>query len=264
MTKNEYVPFLSKVLEVIPHTAIEYTFRMSYEGDVLPGQFFEVSIPKFGEAPISVSGIGDGFVDLTIRKVGHVTHEIFEHYVGDTLFMRGPYGNGFDVNNYKGKDIVIVAGGTGVSPVRGVMNYFTEHTDECRSLTIINGYKSADDILFKDDYPRYKEKANLILTLDAGEETADHHIGLVTKYIPDLQFEDLSQVAAIVVGPPAMMHFSVMALLQLGLEDHQVWISQERKMCCGLGKCGHCRIGDQYVCLDGPVFNYEKGKHLID
>lgn len=264
MTKNEYVPFLSKVLEVIPHTAIEYTFRMSYEGDVLPGQFFEVSIPKFGEAPISVSGIGDGFVDLTIRKVGHVTHEIFEHYVGDTLFMRGPYGNGFDVNNYKGKDIVIVAGGTGVSPVRGVMNYFTEHPDECRSLTIINGYKSADDILFKDDYPRYKEKANLILTLDAGEETADHHIGLVTKYIPDLQFEDLSQVAAIVVGPPAMMHFSVMALLQLGLEDHQVWISQERKMCCGLGKYGHCRIGDQYVCLDGPVFNYEKGKHLID
>ena len=174
------------------------------------------------------------------------------------------YGNGFDVNNYKGKDVVIVAGGTGVSPVRGVMNYFTEHPDECRSLTIINGYKSADDILFKDDYPRYKEKANLILTLDAGEETADHHIGLVTKYIPDLQFEDLSQVAAIVVGPPAMMHFSVMALLQLGLEDHQVWISQERKMCCGLGKCGHCRIGDQYVCLDGPVFNYEKGKHLID
>lgn len=264
MSKNEYVPFRSKVLEVIPHTAHEYTFRMSYEGSVKPGQFFEVSLPKYGEAPISISGIGDGFVDLTIRKVGVVTNEIFEHYTGDSLFMRGPYGNGFDVNDYKDKELVIVAGGTGVSPVRGVMNYFVEHRDECRSLTIINGYKSKDDILFKDDYPRYRKKAHLILTLDAGEETAEHHIGLVTKYIPDLHFDDINQAAAIVVGPPAMMHFSVQALLQAGLQDQQIWISQERKMCCGLGKCGHCRIGDAYVCLDGPVFNYEKGKHLVD
>ena len=101
MTKNEYIPFRSEILEVIEHTPIEYTFRMAYKGDVKPGQFFEVSLPKFGEAPISVSGIGEDFVDLTIRRVGKVTNEIFKNYVGDKLFLRGPYGNGFDIENYK-------------------------------------------------------------------------------------------------------------------------------------------------------------------
>ena len=94
MVRNDYIPFPSEILEVIKHTDIEYTFRMAFRGDVKPGQFFEVSIPKYGEAPISVSGIGEGFVDLTIRRVGKVTYEVFEHYVGDTLLMRGPYGNG--------------------------------------------------------------------------------------------------------------------------------------------------------------------------
>ena len=96
MIKNEYIPFLSQIQKVIRHTAIEYTFRMTYRGEVKPGQFFEVSIPKFGEAPISVSGIGEDYVDLTIRKVGVVTNEIFENQEGQSLFMRGPYGNGFD------------------------------------------------------------------------------------------------------------------------------------------------------------------------
>ena len=117
--KNEYIPFPSEVKEIIRHTDIEYTFRMSYSGNVLPGQFFEVSIPKYGEAPISVSGIGEGTVDLTIRKVGKVTNQIFENYVGNTLLMRGPYGNGFDIANYKGKEVIIIAGGTGLSPVKG-------------------------------------------------------------------------------------------------------------------------------------------------
>lgn len=122
---NPYIPFLSTIKDVIKHTDIEYTFRMSYDKkDVKPGQFFEVSIPKYGEAPISVSGIGNDFIDLTIRKVGKVTNEIFENYIGDTLLLRGPYGNGFDVELYKGKEVVVVAGGTGLSPVRGVVEYF--------------------------------------------------------------------------------------------------------------------------------------------
>ena len=102
--KNTYIPQLSTIREVIKHTDLEYTFRMEFTGDVKPGQFFEISLPKYGEAPISVSGIGPDTVDFTIRKVGKVTDEIFENYVGDRLFIRGPYGNGFDVNNYKGKD----------------------------------------------------------------------------------------------------------------------------------------------------------------
>lgn len=109
MMKNDYIPFPSKILEVIRHTEIEYTFRMEFQGEVKPGQFFEVSIPKYGEVPISVSGIGENFVDLTIRRVGKVTGEVFERYVGDTLLLRGPYGNGFDVSDYMGKDIIVMA-----------------------------------------------------------------------------------------------------------------------------------------------------------
>lgn len=264
MSRNEYVPFLSEIVEVIRHTDIEYTFRMAYDGKVRPGQFFEVSIPKYGEAPISVSGIGEGFVDLTIRRVGKVTNEVFEKYVGDRIFLRGPYGNGFDVNLYKNKEIVIVAGGTGVSPVRGVISYFADHVDERKAMTIITGFKSVKDILFQKDFEYWRKRMNVILTLDQGEETEEYKIGLVTQYIPDLAFEEVSEAAAVVVGPPAMMRFSVQALLKRGFREENIWISQERKMCCGLGKCGHCKIGDKYVCLDGPVFNYTEGKNLID
>lgn len=261
---NDYLALPSEILDVIKHTEIEYTFRMAFSGDVKPGQFFEVSIPKYGEAPISVSGIGEGFVDLTIRRVGRVTNEVFERCIGESLPMRGPYGNGFDLNDYRGKELVIIAGGTGISPVRGVVQHFAEHANERKGLTLIAGFKSANDILFRDDFRAWRERMNLILTLDSGEETAEHKIGLVTKYIPDLALEDVSTAAAIVVGPPAMMRFSVKALLERGFLEENIWISMERKMCCGLGKCGHCKVGDAYICLDGPVFKYTEGKLLID
>ncbi len=264
MIKNEYLPFLSEIKKVIKHTEIEYTFIMSYEGDVKPGQFFEVSIPKYGEAPISVSGIGDGTIDLTIRRVGKVTDEIFEQYVGDKLFLRGPYGNGFNIDIYKRKELLIVAGGTGVSPVRGVIDYFSKHKDESSNMNLIAGFKTQSDILFKDDFKKWKQNMNVILTVDSGEATTEHRVGLVTEYIPEIKFSNISKAVAIVVGPPAMMHFSVQGLLNIGFKEENIWISHEKKMCCGIGKCGHCKVGDTYICLDGPVFNYTKGINLID
>ena len=264
MTKNDYLPFSSKILEVIPHTDIEYTFRMSYNGDVKPGQFFEVSLPKYGEAPISVSGIGPGFIDLTIRRVGKVTNEIFEHYAGSSLLLRGPYGNGFSLADYRGKDLIIISGGTGLSPVRGVIDHFATHPEERGHMTLICGFKTPHDILFHDvslvgSTPWISSSPS---TTPA--DKASVREGLVTQYIPEIALGDAAQTAAIVVGPPAMMRFSVQGLLAIGLPEENIWVSQERKMCCGLGKCGHCRIGDTYVCLDGPVFNYSRSKHLID
>ena len=264
MTNNEYIPFPSKILEVIEHTDIEYTFRMEFKGDVKPGQFFEVSIPRFGEAPISVSGIGENFVALKIRRVGKVTNEIFKNYVGDKLFMRGPYGNGFDVDIYKNKELIVVAGGTGLSPVRGVVDYFAKNTNESKGTTLITGFKSPKDMLFKDDLKRWNDKINLIVTVDSAEEGYTGNTGLVTKFIPGLDIKDKENVQIIVVGPPMMMKFTVMEFLKLGIKEENIWISQERKMCCGLGKCGHCKIDDTYICLDGPVFNYTKGKLLRD
>lgn len=264
MTKNEYIPFISKILEVIKHTEIEYTFRMEFKGDVKPGQFFEVSLPKYGEAPISVSGIGENYVDLTIRRVGKVTDEIFNNYVGDKLFLRGPYGNGFDIDNYKDKEVIVVAGGTGLSPVKGIVDYFSSNMNDCKNFTLISGFKSPKDILFKDDIKEWEKNINLILTVDGAEEGYQGKVGLVTKYVPELEIKDMENVQVVVVGPPMMMKFTVLEFLKLGIKEENIWISQERKMCCGIGKCGHCKIDDTYICLDGPVFNYTKGKELID
>lgn len=262
--KNEYIPQLSTIKKVIRHTELEYTFRMEYDGEVKPGQFFEVSIPKFGEAPISVSGIGDGTVDFTIRRVGKVTNEIFENYEGNSLFIRGPYGNGFDLKDFRGKELVVVAGGTGLSPVRGVVDYFAHHPDEAASTTLIAGFKSPGDILFKDDFDFWEKRIKVIKTVDAAPQGYTGPVGMVTKYIPDLKFEEIENAAFICVGPPVMIKFTVMEILKLGAAESSIWISHERKMCCGLGKCGHCKIGSAYVCLDGPVFNYTDGKNLID
>lgn len=264
MTRNEYVPFLSEIKDIIKHTEIEYTFRMEFEGDVKPGQFFEVSLPKFGEAPISVSGIQSGSVDLTIRRVGKVTNEIFEHYKGERLFLRGPYGNGFDVDNYKDKEVVIVAGGTGLSPVKGIVDYFCDHRSEIKSLTLIAGFKSPDDILFREDFKNWQKNINIILTVDKNNGDASYKEGLVTQYIPGLELENVEEASAITVGPPIMIKFAAKALIDRGFKEENMWISHERKMCCGIGKCGHCKIDDVYVCLDGPVFNYVKGISLID
>ncbi|MGL5415497.1 MAG: anaerobic sulfite reductase subunit AsrB [Clostridium sp.] len=266
MSKNEYIPYVSEILEVVEHTDIEYTFRMEHTGgNVKPGQFFEVSIPKYGEAPISVSGLGENFVDLTIRRVGKVTEEVFKNYTGDKLFMRGPYGNGFDLEDYKGKDLIVVAGGTGLSPVRGVVDHFAKNRDEIEKATLIVGFKSPKDALFKEDLKAWEtELDNLIVTVDSAEEGYEGHTGLVTKYIPELEIKDMDNVEVIVVGPPMMMKFTVLEFLKRGVKEENIWISQERKMCCGIGKCGHCKMDDTYICLDGPVFNYTKGKNLID
>ena len=208
MKNNTYLPFRSEILEVIKHADLEYTFRMAYdrgaEHPVKPGQFFEISIPKYGEAPISVSGITDHSLDFTIRKVGSLTNEIFENYVGGHFFLRGPYGNGFDVDMFKGKEIILVAGGSGLSPIHGVIDYFADHMDECERLTVIVGFKSPHDILFRDDLKRWKASGmNLIYTVDKADDDPDYdgHVGLVTQYIPEMNLQDPDNAIAVVVGP---------------------------------------------------------------
>jgi len=262
--KNEYIPQLSTIRQVIRHTDLEYTFRMEFKGEVRPGQFFEISLPKYGEAHISVSGIGEDTVDFTIRRVGKVTNEIFENYVGDRLFIRGPYGNGFHIADYQGKELFVIAGGTGLSPVKGVVDYFARHREEAASVTLVAGFKSPKDVLFQEDFAFWKERIQVIQTVDTAPEGYEGPVGMVTKYILDLQISDIANTAFICVGPPVMIKFAVLEILKLGVPEKNIWVSHERKMCCGLGKCGHCRIGSTYICLDGPVFNYVEGKNLID
>ncbi|MCR1849769.1 MAG: anaerobic sulfite reductase subunit AsrB [Paraclostridium sordellii] len=262
---NPYIPVGAEILEIIKHTEIEWTFRTKCNSKgVLPGQFYEISIPKYGESPISVSGTGKGYIDFTIRKVGKVTDEIFSYKVEDKFFLRGPYGNGFDISFYEDREIVVVAGGSGLAPVRGIMDYYYDNFEKCKSFKLIVGFKSPKDILFKDDLKRWSEKLDVIVTVDGAEEGYEGHIGLVTKYIPSLEIKNIDNVSAIVVGPPMMMKFTVGEFLKRDLDEKNIWVSYERKMCCGVGKCGHCKMDDTYICIDGPVFNYFEAKKLID
>ena len=262
--ENIYMPFKSKILNIKKHTETDYTFRMEFKGEVKPGQFFEVSIPKFGESPISVSEIGEGYIDLTIRRVGTVTDVIHSFFVGGTLFLRGPYGNGFDVSLYKDKEVIVAAGGTGLAPVKGIVDYFAKHPKESKNFNLITGFKSPNDILFKEDLKAWTESINVTLTVDSAEEDYLGNVGLITKYVADIPVENINEVQVIVVGPPIMMKFTVSEFIKKGVKEENIWVSYERKMCCGVGKCGHCKIDDTYICLEGPVFNYMDAVHLVD
>lgn len=262
--ENIYLPKASKIISITPHTDIDYTFRMEFSGEVKPGQFFEVSIPKYGEAPISVCEIGDGYIDLTIRRVGVVTDVIHTFFPGDILFMRGPYGNGFDVNIYKEKELIVAAGGTGLAPVKGIVDYFSAHRDEVKNFNLLAGFKSPEDILFKEDIKKWNESIDITLTVDKAEEGYAGNVGLITNYIKDLTIENIEEAQVVVVGPPIMMKFTVAEFIKRGIKEENIWVSYERKMCCGVGKCGHCKMDDTYICLEGPVFNYTKAKNLVD
>lgn len=262
---NEYIPYEVKIQDIIKHTPKEWTFRVDRKcKEINPGQFFEISMPKYGESPISVSGFSENYLDFTIREVGKVTDEIFKLDIGDIMRLRGPYGNGFEIKNYIDKEIIIVSGGSGLAPVRGILEYFYEHINECKSVTLICGFRSPEDILFKEDIEKWKAKFNVILTVDKANEDYIGNIGLVTRYIPELDIKDKNNVEVVIVGPPMMMKFSVIEFQKIDIQDGNIWVSYERMMCCGLGKCGHCRMDTTYICTDGPVFNYAFGKTLYD
>lgn len=262
--ENIYLPKASKIISITPHTDIDYTFRMEFTGDVKPGQFFEVSIPKYGEAPISVCEIGDGYIDLTIRRVGVVTDVIHTFFPGDRLFMRGPYGNGFDVDIYKGKEVIVAAGGTGLAPVKGIVDYFSANRNEVINFNLLVGFKSPDDILFKESIKKWSDSVDVTVTVDKAEEGYNGNVGLITNYVKNLRIDNVEEAQVVVVGPPIMMKFTLAEFIKRGIKEENIWVSYERKMCCGVGKCGHCKMDDTYICLEGPVFNYTKAKNLVD
>ncbi|SJZ56797.1 anaerobic sulfite reductase subunit AsrB [Selenihalanaerobacter shriftii] len=264
MSNNPYLPEHAEVIDIIQETDVEYTFRLDTELEPTFGQFLEVSIPGYGEAPISVSDFGDGWLDLTIRRVGKLTDKIHELKIGDHLGIRGPYGNGFPIDKFKNKDLVIAAGGTGLAPVRSMINYFYNNLDDLKQFNLLTGFKNSESILFKRDIDNWKESIDLLITVDEGTEKWEGNTGLITEYVPQIEISAVSDMEVVVVGPPIMMKYTVKEFKKLGIPEEQIWVSYERKMHCGLGKCGHCKIDDTYICLEGPVFNYSEAKELID
>lgn len=259
---NPYTFQAVKILNFYDETAIDRTYELEWPEPVNIGGFFEVSVPGVGEAPISISEHKNGVLYMTIRKVGRVTDVIFNKKVGEHLYVRGPYGNGFTTDFVKNGPVTVIAGGTGLAPVRGLVERLSHQTPE--SLELLVGFKSPSDLLFRETLKDWSSRFKTFITVDGGDDTWTGHTGLVTKFIPSLSLSDKDERTFVVVGPPIMMKFVTMELLKNGVKEDNIVVSFERNMSCGIGKCGHCKIDETYVCLEGPVFGFAKAKHLID
>lgn len=260
---NVVKPIPCEIVEIKHETDLEWTFKVAAPFEPTHGQFLQLSLPKIGEAPISVSGYGDGMLEFTIRAVGKVTDEIFKKKAGDTLFLRGPYGHGWPVEKFEGKHMVVITGGTGLAPVRSMLRKFYNE-DYAKSVTLISGFKNEAGIVFKDELAAWKEKFTTFYTLDR-DQIEGWNVGFVTSFVKEIPFESFDgNYEVVIVGPPMMMHFTALEAVKCGVPEEKIWVSFERKMSCAVGKCGHCRIDETYVCLEGPVFNYTVAKDLLD
>lgn len=264
-------PMPAVIKRIEKFTEIESLFEIELEsGKPLghkPGQFVEVSIPGYGEAPISVSSAPGGkSFELVVRNVGDVTGALHNMNVGDAIGIRGPFGNGFDAEALKGEDLLFIGGGLGIVPMRSLINHVLDNRDRYGKVIILYGAKQPCDILFKDEVRQWDERPDIVhkITVDKCPADETHwygDVGLITTLIPKVDF-DPEKTYAIVVGPPVMYKFVVADLLKRGVGEDHIIVSLERRMKCGVGKCGHCQINGVYVCKDGPVFLYKDIKDL--
>jgi anaerobic sulfite reductase subunit B len=265
--KNIMLPAPYKILSVTKETKAEYTFRVACDANCDHGQFFQLSIPKIGEAPISVSAKGTSgnisWLEFTIRKVGQLTKGVFGLMPGDTIFMRGPYGNTFPLDTFKGKPVAIITGGTGLAAVRSMLHDFEADSQKASPVYLIAGFTDIDSVLFTDDLKRFEKCFNTIYTLD-NKSIGGYETGLVTEHIEKIPFKSLEDCNVVIVGPPIMITKAAEKCLAIGVCPENIWTSIERKMACAVGKCGHCKINDTYVCLEGPIFNYTQAQKLLD
>ncbi|MHC4524353.1 MAG: FAD/NAD(P)-binding protein [Planctomycetota bacterium] len=258
-----YLPELATVLKVEPMTKWEtfIEFKLDSEKPLghRPGQFVEVSILGIGEAPISVSSSpsrGNSF-EMVVRNVGNVSRAMHQLKALDRVGIRGPYGKAFPVEEIKGKDVLFVCGGIGLVPVRSAIQYVLDNRDEYGRIMILIGTKSSVDRLFSEEIDEWRKVKNMTLL-----ETVDHRDdnwagieGVITTLLPLVKVNPNNTVA-IICGPPIMYKFVVVHLQKMEILDKDIYMSLERRMKCGVGKCGHCQINQIYVCQEGPVFRF--------
>lgn len=231
-----------------------------------PCQFVLISLFGIGEAPISISSpplnSGDTF-ELCIRSVGNLTGAMHRLHVNSRVGIRGPYGNGFPVEKIEGKDIVIVGGGLGLAPLRSLIKYVVEKREKYGRVIISIGARKPRDILFKDEVLEWMEDSSIEthITVDVAEPSWHGHVGVITGLFKYIDIDPLKTIAA-VVGPPVMYRFVIKELLTKGIFEGNIYLDLERRMRCGIGKCGHCQINGIYLCQNGPVLSYLEARKL--
>lgn len=270
--KNEYVPLPAIIEDIRGETIDTKTFRVRFADKNLAdtfeykqGQFMELSVVGAGEAPISITSSPSrkGFLEFTIRAMGKVTKSIHDLRKGDTLYLRGPYGNSFPFEELKGKNLYFIAGGIGLAPVRSLINLVMDNRKDFQHIKILYGARTPDDLCFKSELEEWKKipDTEVWLTVDKPCTGWGCRIGVVTELWKDTNVSPENAVT-ILCGPPIMIKFVAIKLKESGFEDKDIIMTLERYMKCGIGKCGHCNIDDKFVCVDGPVFSYEKIKHF--
>ena len=274
MAVNEtLIPHIGVVTDVRIDTPDVKTFRVNaLEGgkcfEHIPGQCAMLSIPGVGEAMFSItsSPTNEEYMEFSIKKCGCLTSWLHQMEVGQQITIRGPYGNGFPVESaFKGKDLLFVAGGIGLAPLRSVINYVRAHRENYGKVDIVYGSRSADDLVdYKEIIDEWINEPdfNVWLTIDREQEGWDGHVGFVPNYVKELGFDTNKTV--IICGPPIMIKFTLAGLMELGFNKTQVFTTMELRMKCGVGKCGRCNIGSKYVCKDGPVFRCDQLDELPD
>ncbi|MFU8838570.1 MAG: FAD/NAD(P)-binding protein [Thiohalomonadaceae bacterium] len=259
-------PHEAEIIERVQETPSIYTLRLRFTDPAVhaayrfaPGQFNMLYLYGVGEVPISIVSDPEDehIVDHTIRAVGRVTDAMARLQVGERLGVRGPYGRGWPVEQAKGRDVVIVTGGLGCAPVVSVINYVLKRRDRYGKLTIMQGVKHADDLIWREQYEAWSQLPNtqVLLSASEGGPLWPWHVGHVPMLF-DKAALDVANSTVMMCGPEGMMIAAGKGLLEQGIPAEDIYLSMERNMQCAVGKCGHCQMGGQFVCKDGPVFSW--------
>ena len=267
MNQNALIPMLGVVTDIRRDTPDVKTFRVqALDGgkcfEHIPGQCAMLSIPGVGEAMFSITSSPTvrEYQEFSIKKCGCLTSWLHQMDVGQQITIRGPYGNGFPVEgDLKGKDLIFIAGGIGLAPLRSVINYVRANRGNYGTVDVVYGARSAEDLVDIDEIQNEWTKTpgvNVHLTIDRAQEGWDGHVAFVPAFVTELGFDPNKTV--LVCGPPVMIKFTLKALMEQGFKRNNVYTTMELRMKCGVGKCGRCNIGDKYVCKDGPVFRFDQ------
>lgn len=267
--ENIYQPIEATIEDIIVETPTIKTFVLKPKEPIefKTGQFVELTLPGLGEAPFTPSSdpkVKDS-IEITIMNVGVVTSALHNLKSQDSVGLRGPYGVGYPLAEFKDKEILIVGGGVGLAPLRSLLFSLFGEMGKYKRILLRYGARTPKDIVYKQALEEWskKEDVDVVITVDVGDSTWKGNVGLVTTILRDFNI-NLKEAKAVVCGPPIMMKFATLKLLDLGFLPKDIYLSMEKNMSCGLGKCGHCRLGKFYVCKDGPVFSYNKIKEMPD
>ena len=266
---SEYDIKVGKIIRIKKLTEMEKLFEIILPEEEnlnhLPGQFVVLSLLGVGEAPFSISSSPTklGSFELVIRNVGKLTQVLHNLKEGDEVGIRGPFGNGFPIHILEGSDLLFIAGGIGIVPLRSVINYAIDNRREFGKVTILLGCSSPENMLFSDDFNSWSKQTDLNFecTVDRGDPDWKGNIGLITSLIPGIDLVP-ERTFALIVGPSVMYKYVIRELLKKEMPERQILVSLERHMKCGLGKCGHCQIDHFYCCKDGPIFSYDQIKDI--